>query len=163
MLKEKLTEILESNHNVLIFSQFVKHLELIESYLQKRAITYSKLTGNTQNREAAVSAFNDNSKCNVFLISLKAGGVGLNLTKADYVFVIDPWWNPFVEKQAIDRAYRIGQEKHVFAYHFITKNTIEEKIQNLQRKKKNLSAELLTGQNSVLAQLKKDDLQELFS
>ncbi|MGB0429442.1 MAG: DEAD/DEAH box helicase [Bacteroidia bacterium] len=111
----RLKEIHDANHKILVFSQFTRHLDILRKHLDSESINYSLLTGATTNRKAAVESFTKNDNCNVFLISLKAGGVGLNLTKADYVFLLDPWWNPFAEKQAIDRSYRIGQKSQVFS------------------------------------------------
>src|SRR5690606_36990944 len=115
-------------HKVLIFSQFVRHLSIVRDFLRTEGINNAYLDGSTTNRQAEVEAFQKDPNIPVFLISLKAGGVGLNLTAADYVFLLDPWWNPAVEAQAIDRAHRIGQENKVIIYKFITRNTVEEKI-----------------------------------
>lgn len=123
MLEEALSE----GHKVLIFSQFVKHLSLVRSHLEDQNIPYAYLDGSTQNRQGEVERFQNNPDLKVFLISLKAGGLGLNLTEADYVFLLDPWWNPAVEAQAVDRAHRIGQSRSVFTYKFITRNSVEEK------------------------------------
>jgi superfamily II DNA or RNA helicase len=142
-IKDTLESILEEKHRVLIFSQFVKHLNIVEKYLETREIAYSKLTGQTRLRESVIQQFRDDESRKVFLISLKAGGVGLNLTEADYVFLLDPWWNPATEQQAISRAHRIGQSKKVIAYRFISRNTVEEKILMLQERKLNLSAGLI--------------------
>ena len=125
-------------HKVLIFSQYVQMLELIEEQLNTRKLNYAKLTGSTKDRESEVEKFKQGSHIRIFLISLKAGGVGLNLTEADYVYVIDPWWNPAVENQAIDRCYRIGQKKNVIAVRLICKGTIEEKVVQLKQTKNEL-------------------------
>jgi len=132
------------NHKILVFSQFVKMLQLIKTRLDGEQINYEYLDGQTTNREEKVNNFQDNSDVRVFLISLKAGGTGLNLTEADYVFLVDPWWNPAVENQAIDRCYRIGQKRQVMAYRMICKDTIEEKIALLQGKKKAVASSIIT-------------------
>ncbi|MFD2599351.1 DEAD/DEAH box helicase [Sphingobacterium corticis] len=161
-MMEKLNDIV-GEHKVLIFSQFVEMLQLIEERLKARQIVYSLLTGRTKNRESAVSNFQERDDVRVFLVSLKAGGVGLNLTAADYVFLMDPWWNPAVENQAIDRSYRIGQEKHVFAVRFIAMNTVEQKMMDLQQKKRDLASALVT-QSGVSGKLPltKSNLLSLF-
>lgn len=137
-IKEKV-----SNHKVLVFSQFVGMLELIKERLNNEQIIFEYLDGKTKNRAEKVRNFQENKDVRVFLISLKAGGTGLNLTEADYVYLVDPWWNPAVENQAIDRCYRIGQNKKVMAYRMICKNTIEEKIVDLQSKKKSVASDII--------------------
>lgn len=149
---------IEKGHKILVFSQFVKHLAIISNYLKENDITYSYLDGATKDRQKQVENFQNNDDIKVFLISLKAGGLGLNLTKADYVFLLDPWWNPAIEAQAIDRAHRIGQKNKVFTYRFITKNTVEEKIMMLQNNKKKLASDLITTEESFVKNLSKDDL-----
>jgi superfamily II DNA or RNA helicase len=131
------------NHKILVFSQFVKMLQLIKTRLDEEQIYYEYLDGQTTNREEKVNNFQNNAAIRVFLISLKAGGTGLNLTEADYVFLVDPWWNPAVENQAIDRCYRIGQKQKVIAYRMICKDTIEEKIALLQGKKKAVASSII--------------------
>lgn len=158
-----LENVLSENHKVLIFSQFVKHLELIRAYLNKNDISYSYLTGSTTKRENVIKGFKENENTKVFLISLKAGGVGLNLTEADYIFMCDPWWNPAVEKQAINRAHRIGQDKSVFAYRFISKNTVEEKILQLQERKLHLSNDLIEVSEGFDRLISRDDIEDLLS
>lgn len=135
----QITNIAAEGHKMLVFSSFVRDLELIGAELTKHNIRYITLTGKSTNRSAIINEFQNDESISVFLISLKAGGVGLNLTQADYVLMLNPWWNPQAEKQAIDRAHRIGQTKHVFVYRFITRNTIEEKIAQLQEKKRQLA------------------------
>ncbi len=135
--------IVADGKKVLVFSQFVKHLQLIEQHLIKHNLGYSMLTGATIDREKAVNKFKNNSDINVFMMSLKAGGVGLNLVEADYVFICDPWWNPAAEQQAIDRAHRIGQSKNVIVYKFLARDTVEEKIVKLQNRKKALSESII--------------------
>lgn len=154
-------EMLKDNHKILVFSQFVGMLDLIKTALKKQKIEFAYLTGQTKNREEVVEAFQENEDVRVFLISLKAGGTGLNLTKAEYVFLVDPWWNPAVENQAIDRAHRIGQENKVVAVRLITPNTIEEKMIELQSRKKELVQELVHTDTMSLKQLTKSDLMEM--
>ena len=155
--------VLAEGHKVLVFSSFVKHLELFRARFNELSLKYALLTGAStgKQREKAVNTFQKDNQCRLFLISLKAGGVGLNLTAADYVFILDPWWNPAAEMQALNRAHRIGQEKNVFIYRFISSNTIEEKIQKLQEKKKELAETFVTS-NNPLSGLSEKDLVELF-
>lgn len=136
-------------HKVLIFSSFVRHLEIIAEAFQERNWKYALLTGSTNNRPSEIAHFTDQKDVQAFLISLKAGGVGLNLTQADYVFIIDPWWNPAAEAQAIARAHRIGQDKQVIAYRFITQNSIEEKILHLQDKKRKLAETFIADSDTL--------------
>jgi superfamily II DNA or RNA helicase len=136
-------------HKVLIFSSYVKHLEIIAEAFNANNYPYALLTGSSTNREEEIKRFTDTKRIQAFLISLKAGGVGLNLTQADYVFIIDPWWNPAAELQAISRAHRIGQYKQVFAYRFITEGSIEEKIVRLQEEKKELFSAFITDNNPL--------------
>jgi len=152
--------VVSEGHKVLVFSSFVKHLRLVESEIKNREIPYLMLTGSSTNREELVKNFQNNDKVKVFLISLKAGGFGLNLTAADYVFLLDPWWNPASENQALDRAHRIGQDRKVFAYRFITSGTIEEKILILQEKKSKL-ADTFISSNNPLKDLNRDLLESL--
>jgi SNF2 family DNA or RNA helicase len=156
--------VIAEGHKVLIFSSFVKHLELFRGRLERERIPYAFLTGShsLDQRRKAVHEFQRNKHCSLFLISLKAGGVGLNLTAADYVFILDPWWNPAAEMQALHRAHRIGQDKNVFVYRFITNETIEEKIQHLQQRKKELSETMITS-NNPLKDLSEKELVKLFS
>jgi SNF2 family DNA or RNA helicase len=149
------------NHKVLIFSSFVRHLKLLESYFLKLRWKYSMLTGSTQNRKEVIETFAGDPENRIFLISLKAGGVGLNLTEADYVFIIDPWWNPAAEQQAINRAHRIGQDKKVMVYRFITSDSIEEKIIKLQEKKA-LLAHTFVNENNPFNALSENEIQSLF-
>lgn len=152
-------------HKILIFSQFVKMLTIIKGELTKLNIDYEYLDGKSsvKQREKSVNNFQENNDLRVFLISLKAGGTGLNLTAADYVYIVDPWWNPAVENQAIDRCYRIGQDKKVFAYRMICKNTVEEKIINLQNKKKKIAGDIIQTDENIMKTLDTKDIQELFS
>jgi SNF2 family DNA or RNA helicase len=150
-------------HKILIFSQFVSMLDLIRKELEARQIGFEYLTGQTSNRAASVNRFQSDDGVRVFLISLKAGGTGLNLTKADYVYIVDPWWNPAVENQAIDRSYRIGQKKNVVAVRLICPNTIEEKILELQESKKELANSLIKTDASFVKSLTKSDLLRLLN
>ncbi|MGF1532871.1 MAG: DEAD/DEAH box helicase [Bernardetiaceae bacterium] len=159
----KIDEILSENHKLLIFSQFVKHLQLVKQQIQARKIPFAYLDGSTKNRQQQVDYFQNDPNCKIFLLSLKAGGVGLNLTAADYVFVLDPWWNPAVEAQAIDRTHRIGQQNQVFIYKFITQETVEEKILLLQEEKKHLAAQMITTEDSFIKQLSSADIQQLLN
>jgi len=140
-------------------------LQLIKTELQNLNIPFEYLDGqcNTQQRQQSVNNFQNNPNLRIFLISLKAGGTGLNLTAADYVYIVDPWWNPAVENQAIDRCYRIGQDKKVFAYRMICKDTIEEKILNLQEKKKKLASNIIHTDENMIKNLTINDLKHLFS
>lgn len=156
-----LENILTKGNKVLIFSQFVKHLELFRKYFKKHHIPFSYLDGSTVNRQDVVSEFKTNEEIQVFLISIKAGGVGLNLTEADYVFILDPWWNPAVEQQAIDRTHRIGQKNTVFIYKFITKNSVEEKILALQERKRKIADSLITTEESFIKSLSEDDIRAI--
>ena len=149
-------------HKILVFSQFVGMLDLIKTELEQEAIPFAYLTGQSKKREEIVDDFQDNDDIRVFLISLKAGGTGLNLTEADYVYLVDPWWNPAVENQAIDRCYRIGQDKHVVAVRLITPGTIEEKIVNLQVTKKEIASDIIQTEATILKSLSQEDLLELF-
>jgi SNF2 family DNA or RNA helicase len=154
--------IIEEDHKVLIFSSFVRHLELVEKYLLTKKIRYSLLTGESTNREMIVRSFQEEAHIKVFLISLKAGGVGLNLTSADYVFILDPWWNPASEIQALSRSHRIGQDKNVFVYRFISENSIEEKIQKLQERKSKL-ADTFVHSNNPMKEINRKDIEDLLS
>jgi len=158
-----LDNVLKGGHKVLIFSQFVKHLQIFRQHLETEEIPFTYLDGATKNRGEIVAEFQENKELKVFLISIKAGGVGLNLTQADYVFILDPWWNPAVEQQAIDRSHRIGQEKKVFIYKFIAKDTVEEKILALQNRKKRLASSLITTEESFFKSLSKEDIREILN
>lgn len=151
-------------HKILVFSQFVKMLNLVQEKLDESLIGYAYLDGSTtlKNREKVVNEFQNDPEKRVFLISLKAGGTGLNLTAADYVYILDPWWNPAVENQAIDRCYRMGQEKHVIAYRMICKDTVEEKIMKLQQAKSKLAKEVISEGDSFLGALDQQSMLALF-
>jgi SNF2 family DNA or RNA helicase len=158
---EVLSELLENHHKVLVFSQFVDHLQLIRGYLEQKQIVYQYLDGSTPaaERKQRVDAFQA-GQGNVFLISLKAGGTGLNLTAADYVIHMDPWWNPAVEDQASDRAHRIGQRRPVTIYRLVARNTIEDKIVQLHQHKRELADSLLEG-TDFSGKLSTEDLLQL--
>lgn len=159
---ELIESVAAEGHKTLVFSSFVRDLELVKAELDKRNIRHCILTGQTTNRQDVINAFQNDPQIKVFLISLKAGGVGLNLTQADYVLMMNPWWNPQAEQQAIDRAHRIGQKKNVMVYRFITQNTIEEKIAKLQEKKKHLAG-LFINSNNPLSSLSAEEIRELIS
>jgi SNF2 family DNA or RNA helicase len=161
-LLDMLDELLAENRKILLFSQFTSMLELIEAELQQRGIEYAILTGRTKDRRTPVQDF-QSGKRSIFLISLKAGGTGLNLTAADTVIHYDPWWNPAAENQATDRAYRIGQEKPVFVYKMIARGTVEEKIQHLQQEKSALASGVLDGRTAGDWKLQDDDIEALFA
>lgn len=166
-LEELAREITEniSNHKALVFSQFLGMLALIRGKLEELGVKYEYFDGSTSapDREKAIQSFQNDDTVRVFLISLKAGGVGLNLTAADYVYIVDPWWNPAVEQQAIDRTHRIGQTKNIFAYRMICRDTIEDKILQLQEKKRSLAKELIADDASFVKSLSREDVEYLFS
>jgi SNF2 family DNA or RNA helicase len=162
LLMEILPEQLEEGRRILIFSQFTRMIALIEGELDTRKIAYSKLTGQTRKRDEAIELFKS-GEVSVFLISLKAGGVGLNLTEADTVIIYDPWWNPAAESQAADRAHRIGQDKPVFVYKLITENTVEEKIIAMQERKRALAESIYKdGAKEESLKFTAEDLTALF-
>ncbi len=163
VFKEMLEDILSEGHKVLVFSQFVKMLKVLRSELDTKKILYEYLDGSTLKRQDRVERFQTDETFRVFLISLKAGGTGLNLTAADYVIHYDPWWNPAVEMQATDRTHRIGQTKHVFSYKLITKETVEEKVLLLQEKKKHLVSSVISTEAGFVKTLTKEDVEALFS
>ncbi|MGN6370055.1 MAG: SNF2-related protein [Phycisphaerae bacterium] len=166
MLFTQLDEILEEGHKALVFSQFTSLLSIVRKRLDERPggpARYAYLDGKTRDRKSPVEQFQNDPDTKLFLISLKAGGLGLNLTGADYVFLLDPWWNPAVEAQAIDRAHRIGQVRHVFAYRLIAKATVEEKVLQLQQTKRDLADAIISEDNALLSNLTSDDLQILLS
>lgn len=166
-LDELTREITEniSNHKALVFSQFLGMLALIREKLKELEVPFEYFDGSTSavDREKAIQNFQNNTECRVFLISLKAGGVGLNLTAADYVYIVDPWWNPAVEQQAIDRTHRIGQTKNIFAYRMICKDTIEDKILQLQERKRSLAKDLISDDEGFVKSLTRADVEYLFS
>ncbi|MGM0611138.1 MAG: DEAD/DEAH box helicase, partial [Thermodesulfobacteriota bacterium] len=164
-LKSRVLEVAWSGHKALVFSQFTRFLSLIKKELEAEGVRFCYLDGRTpaKRRQERVKEFQSPDGPPVFLISIKAGGTGLNLTAADYVFIADPWWNPAVEMQAVDRTHRIGQDKKVFTYRLVTSGTVEEKIRSLQEKKQELVSSVLSGASSVVRNLSRDDLKVLFS
>lgn len=161
ILVPQLVEVLEEGHKALVFSQFTSMLALVREKLDNLGMTYEYLDGRTRKRQDRVDRFQNDADCKLFLISLKAGGLGLNLTAADYVFLLDPWWNPAVESQAIDRAHRIGQTRPVFAYRLIARNTVEEKVLELQNVKRDLADAIINADNSLIRDLTREDLENL--
>ena len=162
-LEEQLREVMETGHKAIVFSQFTSFLGILRDRLDKAGVVYEYLDGKTRDRQSKVERFQGDPDCKLFLISLKAGGLGLNLTAAEYVFLLDPWWNPAVEAQAVDRAHRIGQQRPVFAYRLIARDTVEEKVLELQRSKRDLAASIIQGDNSLIRDLKREDLELLLS
>jgi superfamily II DNA or RNA helicase len=162
-LAAQLMELSEEGHKALVFSQFTSLLAILRKRLDKDQLVYEYLDGRTRDRQSRVNRFQEDPSCMLFLISLKAGGLGLNLTAAEYVFLLDPWWNPAVEAQAIDRSHRIGQSRHVFAYRLIARDTVEEKILELQKTKREIADAIITADNSVLANLSRANLELLLS
>ena len=163
LLLEQLEEVLDEGHKTLVFSQFTSMLAILRDRLDKSKTPYEYLDGKTRDRAGCVERFQEGSDCKLFLISLKAGGLGLNLTAAEYVFLLDPWWNPAVEAQAIDRAHRIGQTQHVFAYRLIARDTVEEKVLELQSRKRDLADAIINADNSLIRDLAREDLELLLS
>jgi superfamily II DNA or RNA helicase len=162
-LVPRLREVVNEGHKAIVFSQFTSFLAIVKDALAKEEIVYEYLDGQTRDREACVARFQKDDECQVFLVSLKAGGLGLNLTAAEYVFLLDPWWNPAVEAQAIDRAHRIGQTGHVFAYRLIARDTVEEKVIALQQTKRSLADAILNADAGLIGQLGREDLELLLS
>jgi len=163
VLLPRLSEVTEEGHKAIVFSQFTSFLSIVRRRLDHQGIVHEYLDGKTRNRGVAVERFQSDPDCKLFLISLKAGGQGLNLTAAEYVFLLDPWWNPAVEAQAIDRAHRIGQTNRVFAYRLITRDTVEEKVLELQSTKRELADAILNAGNSVIRNITGEDLRLLLS
>jgi len=163
VLFEQLREVLAEGHKALVFSQFTSLLAIVRKRLDAEPISYEYLDGKTRDREERVRRFQSDSACGLFLISLKAGGVGLNLTAADYVFILDPWWNPAVEAQAVDRTHRIGQQRRVFAYRLIARDTVEEKVLALQETKRQLADAILGASTSLVRDLRREDIELLLS
>ncbi|MAH03219.1 hypothetical protein CMI39_00320 [Candidatus Pacearchaeota archaeon] len=162
LLMIEIEKLLKEGHKVLVFSSFVKMLSIVKDEFEKKGLKFSYLDGKTKNSEKIVKNFQESSFAQSFLISIKAGGLGLNLTGAGYVFILDPWWNPAVEMQAMDRAHRIGQDKKVFVYKMICENTIEEKILKLQESKKKLVKDLMVDDGSVIKDINVKDIEEMF-
>ncbi|MCO6454078.1 MAG: SNF2 helicase associated domain-containing protein [Pirellulaceae bacterium] len=163
LLLEQLGRVLAEGHKALVFSQFTSLLAIVRRRLDERGISYAYLDGRTRDRQQRVKQFQQDPDCRLFLISLKAGGFGLNLTAAEYVFILDPWWNPAVEAQAVDRAHRIGQTQPVFAYRLICENTVEERILELQQSKRELADAIVSSNSNILGQLTAEDLRLLLS
>ena len=163
MLLPKLKEVMEEGHKALVFSQFTSLLSIVKRGLDAQGLKYEYLDGKTRDRQARVDHFQTDPDCRLFLISLKAGGLGLNLTAADYVFLLDPWWNPAVEAQAIDRSHRIGQTRQVFACRLIARDTVEEKVLALQQSKRELADAIINADNSLIRTLGREDLELLLS
>ena len=159
----QLQEIRDEGHKCLVFSQFTSLLALLRARLDEEQVVYEYLDGKTRDRDVRVKRFQQDPACGIFLISLKAGGLGLNLTAAEYVFLLDPWWNPAVEAQAIDRAHRIGQTRHVFAYRLLAANTVEDKIVALQQTKRDLADAIVRADVGLIRNLKAEDLEILLS
>ena len=163
LLLEQIDDVISEGHKMLVFSQFTSMLAIVRARLDSRGICYEYLDGRTRKRAARVERFQSDPECRLFLISLKAGGLGLNLTAADYVVLLDPWWNPAVEAQAIDRAHRIGQTRTVFAYRLVCKDTVEERILELQKTKRELADSIIAADNNLIRSLTREDLDLLLS
>ncbi|HET6961565.1 MAG TPA: DEAD/DEAH box helicase, partial [Terriglobia bacterium] len=161
MLLPQIAEVVDEGHKALVFSQFTSLLAIVRDRLDAEKIPYLYLDGKTRDRESLVEKFQNDPESRLFLISLKAGGLGLNLTAAEYVFLLDPWWNPAVEAQAIDRTHRIGQTRQVFAYRLIARDTVEEKVLQLQESKRNLADAIIREDNSLIRDLSREDLELL--
>ena len=159
-LLELLTPVLAEGHQALVFSQFTGFLATVRARLDAEGISYAYLDGRTRKREEAISSFRSGER-SVFLVSLKAGGFGLTLTEADYVFLLDPWWNPATEAQAIDRTHRIGQDKHVFVYRMVAADTIEDKVLALQERKRELFARVVDEGALASGVLSPEDIRGL--
>jgi SNF2 family DNA or RNA helicase len=162
-LLEQLGEVLAEGHKVLVFSQFTSFLSIVRRQLDARSVAYEYLDGKTTDRQARVAHFQEDPDCRLFLVSLKAGGQGLNLTAADYIYILDPWWNPAVEAQAVDRAHRIGQTRPVFAYRLIARDTVEEKILALQDRKRDLAESIVRADENMISTLTPEDVELLLS
>lgn len=163
LLLAQLKAVISEGHKALVFSQFTSLLSIVKALLDVEGIAYEYLDGQTTDRKSPVERFQSDAKCPVFLISLKAGGTGLNLTAADYVFILDPWWNPAVEAQAIGRAHRMGQQQKVFAYRLVARGTVEEKILDLQKKKKDLAESIVSEDTDFMKKLSSADLEKLLA
>jgi SNF2 family DNA or RNA helicase len=160
-----LVRAIENGHKILLFSQFVGYLKNIAEILKDSGIKFCYLDGSMDEheRQDQIEVFQNNNEIRIFLLSLRAGNSGLNLTAADYVFLADPWWNPFTMKQAEDRAHRMGQSKTVMSYKFITKDTIEEKILALQQKKTRLAESIIPDEDTIINNINVEELEELLS
>jgi hypothetical protein len=162
-LMPRLAEVADEGHKTLVFSQFTSFLAIVRKKLDEQGVIYEYLDGKTRDRQQHVDRFQTDENCKLFLISLKAGGLGLNLTAAQYVFLLDPWWNPAIEAQAIDRAHRIGQTQQVFAYRLIARDTVEEKVLQLQQSKRDLADAIINADNALISKLGREDLELLLS
>jgi SNF2 family DNA or RNA helicase len=162
-LLPQLREVVEEDHKALVFSQFTSFLAILRDRLDAQGFVYEYLDGRTRDRAPRIERFQTDPRCKLFLVSLKAGGLGLNLTAAEYVFLLDPWWNPAVEAQAIDRAHRIGQARQVFAYRLIASDTVEERVLELQQRKRRLADAILAADGSLMSDLRREDLELLLS
>ena len=162
-LLEQLSEVIDEGHKVLVFSQFTSFLAIVRRRLDEQGTSYEYLDGKTTDRQARVQRFQEDADCRLFLVSLKAGGQGLNLTAADYIYILDPWWNPAVEAQAVDRAHRIGQTRRVFAYRLIARDTVEEKIVALQDRKRELAESIVRADEGMVSSLTAEDVEMLLS
>ncbi len=160
-LLPQLCQVIDEGHKALVFSQFTSLLAIVRRQLDQDSVPYAYLDGQTRDRAARVERFQNDPECKLFLISLKAGGLGLNLTAAEYVYLLDPWWNPAVEAQAIDRSHRIGQTRQVFAYRLIARDTVEEKVLELQKSKRDLADAIINADNSLIRNLSREDLELL--
>ncbi|MEO6446161.1 MAG: DEAD/DEAH box helicase [Gemmatimonadaceae bacterium] len=163
VLLSRVQEATAEDHKVLVFSQFTSLLSIVRTQFDAAGIRYEYLDGKTQDRQRSVETFQNDPECRVFLVSLKAGGVGLNLTAAEYVYLLDPWWNPAVEAQAIDRAHRIGQTRRVFASRLIARDTVEEKVLELQQSKRDLADAIIRADDNIVGTLGREDLELLLS
>ncbi|RMD97837.1 MAG: DEAD/DEAH box helicase, partial [Calditrichaeota bacterium] len=159
LLAENIYDATANGHKVLVFANFLSVIEHVGEDLEKLGLEYLVMTGATRNRQALVERFQNDPQAKVFLMTLKTGGLGLNLTAADIIYIFDPWWNKAAENQAIDRTHRIGQDKTVFSYKLITKNTIEEKILLLQQKKSELFESIITSDSASIKSLDEQDLE----
>jgi len=163
VLLSRVAEVADEGHKALVFSQFTSFLAIVRDRLDRERVPYEYLDGRTRDRAARVARFQDDPECRLFLVSLKAGGLGLNLTAAEYVFLLDPWWNPAVEAQAIDRTHRIGQTRPVFAYRLIARDTVEDKVLALQETKRELAEAIITADNGLVSTLTREDLERLLA
>jgi SNF2-related domain/Helicase conserved C-terminal domain/Bacterial SNF2 helicase associated/SWIM zinc finger len=163
VLLGQLREVLDEGHKALVFSQFTSLLKILRTCLDQDGTLYEYLDGATRDRQTRVERFQNDKDCRLFLVSMKAGGLGLNLTAAEYVFILDPWWNPAVEAQAVDRAHRIGQTRPIFTYRLIARDTVEEKVLELQKTKRDLAAAMIGAENSMIRDLRSEDLALLLS
>jgi len=163
VLLPQIAEVIDEGHKVLVFSQFTSMLAIVRRQLDAQGVPYEYLDGKTRDRQARVEHFQNDPACKLFLISLKAGGLGLNLTAAEYVYLLDPWWNQAVESQAIDRAHRIGQTRRVIATRLVARGTIEEKVLELQASKRALADAILGADQGVLAGIGREELEMLLS